>query len=258
MISAPVALMGVALALPQGVAVVVSRQDGLEPAESATIGDSVVAAITQSGLRVTAGPAQAAERLARARVSPVSGCASPEACAKRVGRALGAQVVVSVELGTLTDTVAVHLEARGANSGTRFAQYSEVVPRDAPVSAMAVGLEEFATQVREGAALLSRATAADRASDGTRVWPFVTGGLGLAAAGTAVTFLLLGLDRAGDIQRGTTADGRPFVGMPRDEAMDAAGTANRDYTLSIVAAATTAVLAALTVLLVSGSEPAEE
>ncbi len=250
----PVALLGaVVLAVPQNVSVVVTRHEGLGEVESAVLADRVSSALGNAGLRVRVGPAAAAERLEQAHVRPGEHCRPADACAVRTGQALGTPVVVTVEMGTLTNTVALHLEARASSDGTRLAQHSAVVPREAEAAAMSLDLEEFASQVQEGIRMLDEANQGRSARRGRRIGALVTGGFALAAAGTATTFLLLGLGESGDLERGTTPAGQPTVGLSEREARDTASAANRDYTISAIAAATTAALAALTVFLFAGT-----
>lgn len=265
-----------------GATAVVTRRVGLTGAEGLELAEKISAHLAAAGLAMQLEPKEVASRLAAAGISDGASCEGKKPCALDLGTILGVCAIVAVELGALSTSVAIHLEALWVAGGDRLAQQDITSSRARIRSADAMDLDAFAQQAR--AELSSRsslpsvtpaasakpdaplqetrktpppsatlvpppreAAAAPKSAPGSPrlVAALGVSGAALGAGAAALAFVVMGADSAGRIAPSSTLNGRPFVNLPRAQAEQFAANANRDYTIGAAAAAGCAALAAV-------------
>lgn len=265
-----------------GVTAVVTRRVGLTGVEGFELAEKISAQLAAAGLPMRLEPKEVADRLAAAGISDGASCEGKRACALDLGTILGVCAIVAVELGALSTSVAIHLEALWVAGGDRLAQHDITSSRTRTRTADGLDLDAFAKQAR--AELSSRSSppagtpsataktdaplqeihvppppspslvpppreAAAAPSAAPRSARLVAAlgvsGVALGAGVTALAFVVMGADSAGRIVPSSTLNGRPFVNIPRAQAEQLAANANRDYTIGAAAAAGCAALAAV-------------
>jgi hypothetical protein len=130
---------------PPTVAVLVVRRSVVTRAAAEEVASQVAQAVQAAGVAVALPPAVARKKLAEYGVEAES-CEGARECVASLGSKLGAQVVVAVELGSVGQSVAIHLEVSAMLDGRRLAKHDVLSQMDGLKKLS--GLGEFASRLK--------------------------------------------------------------------------------------------------------------
>lgn len=129
---------------PEGVAVVVSRREGMAAIEAWRIADQLADQLREAGVKrilrasvLAAGPEGAA----------ITACRTRAPCLAAVGQRLGTWAVVELQEAKVVDDLALVLDLLESETGKRLRQQQVVLPADSPE--WKVRLRELATAVAQ-------------------------------------------------------------------------------------------------------------
>jgi len=203
-------------------------------------------------------------------------CAGKHPCIVRLGADLGSTVLITVDVGHLSDRMAVSLEAIDPKTGKKLAQRAFVMNSLGYPAGLDAELKPFAQAVAaldvlKPAPAKPEVAAHDAPFQPTapellppppppmppleasgskpRPWGLISSGvLTAATAVTAIVFLTLALINQGQLSSAhTTFDGVGASKLTQRQALGYASDANTDYTVSLCTGLGAAALAGLTV-----------
>jgi hypothetical protein len=274
---------------PPSAAVLVVRRMGVSPEDALERARQISKALAGLGVAVV-DPDFAVRRLIeQGRADPTS-CGGQAACAVELGKRVGAEAVVAMEVGALRKTLAVHLEAVRISDGKVVAR-QDLLAQEGGLSAdVLASLDAFARSLRDALpppkplAVVSPAPAdlprsepvapapatnpeylpakpsptVQVRSNPRRKLAWATGALTIAAGVAAGALGVVGRLEENNLggRLRARADGWNDASVSRLEAERMVRRANNDYTAATVTGASAAVLAAVTAFLWVVSEKA--
>ncbi len=277
-----------ASALPDSVAVMLSRPPAIPRTMAVDLADRIAIALASNGVPVSLSVAQAGRKLESFEVRNSTECAGRRDCLAHIARFLKLKALIGVDVGEVEGLMAVHVEAVAAPDARLLAQRDFVLSKrnlkgelEAEVRRFAQALSPALAEVRPSdvpkatasepvaaasaapvpaapaAAVPAAAPSVSRSFWSTTLEKVPRRPLGYGFAGGAVAAagFAVGLGLAGSAQakrldaRTTTSGGSTAIPLTYDQARNIAGTANAEYTASAVFGAVAVVLLAGTAAL---------
>jgi hypothetical protein len=265
-----------AKAVPDDSAVIlVERVSGLSPKRTQALVEVVSALLEREGIPSAVAPEQVTPSLRAVGEPPAASCEGQRPCLVRLGRSLGATLVVLLEAETLADTLGLHLEAVSTRDGSSLREATIAVerghleeveeaivpfarelrsalvppapPEDAPLAEPpappAVTLEPLPSP--EATAAIPEAALPSASPQPSRALLYTLGGGAVVTAGAAVAFGILGLKQKSRLEGARFVD--PVTGsaasrLSRSEAERLSHRSNDYFTLALSSALVSAVL----------------
>ncbi|MBI3184363.1 MAG: hypothetical protein HYZ28_19695 [Myxococcales bacterium] len=251
------ALLAQAPSPPRAAVVLVSRQTGVSPERSAMLAMAISHTLADAGIKVAYNPEEALAKLSAEGHGDPQECRGRDVCLIRLGAALGAYVLVSVDIGEVLPDLALRLRVLATDDGLELDEESLVLP--------AKDTAQLASAVRPLAARLKEAWGTAPASDvppallspkaappalpvpGSSSWErhaaFATSGGAAAAAAAAVAFALAGSSQRARLEVTYPVGAEQASPLSYSQASSLASDANRSFTLAAVCAGASALLA---------------
>lgn len=259
------------------VGIVVSRRTAVSRERASEVKELVYESLRQAGLAGVVTPEEVQRRIVDRGAADPESCDAQRTCVARIGKKLGFDVMVGIDLGTVLDELAMDVEAVNAK-GTRLARRNMVVTQKASSRKLKTALRPFATALSEALAGWKPKVAAappvsaphPAVSPGPRrkapppvvvatrpaplaVAPvakpegpsrlpgYLTGAGAIVLAGAAVAFTVKGFGQKSDLS------GPSVGGLTWNAANDEASGANRNVTLGLVTGCASAALTGLAI-----------
>lgn len=127
---------------------VVSRHTGIDDAQAAALVEETSRRLAKEGVTLSEPPERTAARLQAMGVGQASDCAGAKTCLAKLGRAVGASMILTLEAGQVEDELALHLEALLSETAAREAQATFVVRSQANDDDWEKPIRAFAVEVK--------------------------------------------------------------------------------------------------------------
>ncbi len=131
----------------RGAAVLVSRQSGVTPSRAADVANRVYAELLATGVPVVGHPSATRAALADAGAAEPTSCGSELGCLASLGRAVGVQAVIAVEVAAVLEDLAIRLVEVDSVSARSRAEHTFVASAAGSPAELALQIEPFAKQV---------------------------------------------------------------------------------------------------------------
>ena len=256
------------------IAVLLTRRAGLTAPRALEIASEVAQGLANDGLAISLEPVAASERLGQSAVGDTARCEGRVDCIAGLGKLLGVQRVVGVDLAQVANETALHLVALDLTGAAprQLAQDSLIVGPGAPN--LEYGLRPFAVKLAQalapGATLAAPpkltptappGSAAQRAiafQPPSRLPRYLAAGGTAVAAGLTAYFLISAGHLASKLNDSRTQSGAGVTAsrLTQAEADTTASSQHRDVALGIGGVVVTAGLGALTAWLWTRPEAA--
>ncbi len=144
------------------IAVVVSSKRPNADTHSAKVATKLVELLRKEGIGPLLDDAAATRELRAAGFADPKSCAGGSACVAKLAVLLGSKaVVIGVDVGKVSKSLAIHLEAMSADSEEALASADFVAPADKWAEKSAAPMAQFIAQLKPGLALKKRTAVAE-------------------------------------------------------------------------------------------------
>lgn len=263
-----------AAAAPEGVAIVVSRREGMAAIEAWRVADQLADQLREAGVqRVLRAPMLAAGPEG----AVIAACRTRAPCLAAVGKRLGTWAVVQLQEAKVVDDLALVLDLLESDTGKRLLQQQVVLPAGSPewkvrvqelAAAVAKQQPSLATppfqtdrpvadQIKPSGPPLAKPAPADTAlaakPSPLRPVTYIAGGAAVATAALALGLVVYGQGQQSTYDRSLQADNTSTLTYPQAQA--AVNNANGAYTGALISGGISAALTGGALYLLFNGQP---